>query len=211
MALEVIGSGLGRTGTKSLQTALNMLAVGPCHHMVEVFANPQSIPLWVEVGAGRPNWEAIFEGYSSAVDYPAAAWWRELAAYYPDAKVIHTVRDPEAWFASTQATIFNPEGLAAHSINTGEGPLAPFFRSFAGPFAGRLHDREFLVDHFRRHTEDVLATIPAKRLLVYEAGQGWEPLCAFLGVPVPDAPYPSENSREEFAARHAQIAAGLPT
>jgi len=201
MALEVIGSGLGRTGTKSLQTALNMLGVGPCHHMVEVFQNPQTIPLWVEAGNGRPDWDAIFAGYRSAVDYPSAAYWRQLADYYPEAKVLHTVRDPEAWFKSTQATIFAPEGPAAKGIENGEGPMAPFFRSFAGDFIGRLHDHAFLIDYFHRHTEAVKAAIAPERLLIYEAGQGWEPLCRFLGVAKPEAPYPSENSTAEFISR----------
>jgi hypothetical protein len=203
MALEVIGSGLGRTGTKSLQTALNMLGVGPCHHMVEVFAHPESMALWVEAGNKRPDWDAIFAGYRSAVDYPSAAYWRELAAHYPQAKVLHTVRDPESWFESTQSTIFAPDGAPARAMATGEGPMAPFFKSFVGDFAGHLHDRPFLVDYFQRHTEAVKAAIPAERLLIYQASQGWGPLCKFLGVAEPDAPYPSENSREEFITRAA--------
>ena len=196
MALKVVGSGLGRTGTKSLQTALNMLGVGPCHHMVEVFAHPESVPLWIEAGAGRPDWDKIFDGYGAMVDYPGARYWRELAAFYPEAKVLHSVRDPDRWFDSTQATIFAPG-----SPVTTDGPLSPFFDSFAGDIRGHLHDRAFMVDHFRRHSEAVIQAIPPERLLVYEAGQGWGPLCAFLGVPIPDAPYPSENSRAEFIAR----------
>jgi hypothetical protein len=198
MALEVIGSGLGRTGTKSLQTALNMLGFGPCHHMVEVFAHPKSMALWIEAGRGRPDWDAIFADYRSAVDYPAAAYWRELAASYPDAKVIHTVRDPDKWFESTQATIFAPDSLA---VNAGDGVMADLFQSITGPMAGRLHDRAFMTDYFRRHSDAVEAAIAPERLLIYEAGQGWEPLCGFLGVPVPEAPYPSENSRAEFIGR----------
>ena len=209
MALQVIGSGLGRTGTKSLHTAVNMLGLGPCHHMFEVMQHPESMALWIEAGAGRPQWDVIFADYRSAVDYPTAAFWRELADYYPQAKVIHTVRDPEAWFESTQATIFSPEGLTARSIATGEGPAA-FFSSFARPLIGHLHDRAFLLDWFRRHTEEVLATIAPDRLLVYEAGQGWEPLCAFLGVPVPAEPYPSENNRAEFIARVMSRPADAP-
>jgi hypothetical protein len=201
MALEVIGSGLGRTGTKSLQTALNMLGVGPCHHMVEVFAHPETMALWVEAGNGRPDWDAIFSGYRSAVDFPSAAYWRELAAYYPKAKIVHTVRDPSAWFESTQATIFAPEGMVSHAMATGEGPMAPFFTSFAGGFKEHLHDRAFLIDHFRRNTEAVKAAVPQERLLIYEPGQGWEPLCQFLGVATPEEPYPSENSRAEFIKR----------
>jgi hypothetical protein len=203
MALDVVGAGLGRTGTKSLQSALNTLGVGPCHHMVEVFQNPDSMVLWTEAGNGRPQWDAIFAGYRSAVDYPSAAYWRELADFYPDAKVLLTLRDPDAWFESTQATIFAPGGMTSQAIQAGEGPLADFFRSFTGPLRGRLHDRAFLTDHFRRHSEEVQATIPAERLLIYEANQGWGPLCRFLGVPVPAEPYPSENSRAEFIARVA--------
>jgi hypothetical protein len=211
MALKVVGSGLGRTGTKSLQSALNILGLGPCHHMVEVFAHPQSMGLWVEAGAGRPDWDAIFAGYRSVVDYPGAAYWRELAAYYPDAKVLHSVRDPDQWFESTQATIFAPDGMPARAIASGEGPAAAFFKSFIGAIGAHLHDRAFLTDHFRRHTEAVKAAIPPERLLVYEAGQGWAPLCAFLGAPVPDVDYPSENNRAEFIARMAAGAGGPPS
>ncbi len=196
MALKIVGSGLGRTGTKSLQTALNMLGFGPCHHMVEVFAHPESVPLWIEAGAGRPDWDKIFADYNSMVDYPGAHYWRELAAHYRHAKVLHTVRDPDKWFESTQATIFAPG-----SPTTTDGPMTPFFQSFMKDFSAHVHDRAYMTDYFRRHTEEVKRTIAPERLLIYEAGQGWEPLCKFLGVPVPDAPYPSENSREEFIAR----------
>lgn len=203
MALEVIGTGLGRTGTKSLHSALNMLGFGPCHHMMEVFPRPQSVPLWVAAAEGRPDWEAIFAEFRSAVDYPAAAHWRAITAYYPDAKVIHTVRDPDKWFDSTQATIFSPTGPLAEATQNEDHPMGAFFRSIVGPFSAHIHDRAFMMDYFRRHTETVKATIAPPRLLVYEAGQGWDPLCRFLGVPAPDTPYPSENTTAEFQARVA--------
>jgi hypothetical protein len=196
MALKIVGSGLGRTGTKSLQSALNMLGVGPCHHMAEVFAHPESMGLWVAAGAGKPDWDAIFADYNAMVDYPGAHYWRELVAYYPGAKVLHTVRDADAWFESTQATIFAPDSMALR-----EGPMGDFFKSFTGNIRDHLQDRVFMTDYFRRHTEAVIAAIPKDRLLIYESGQGWEPLCKFLNVPLPDAPYPSENSRAEFIAR----------
>lgn len=201
MALEVIGSGLGRTGTKSLQSALNILGFGPCHHMVEVFADADSMKLWIDAAKGRPDWEAIFDGYRSAVDYPSATYWRELATYYPHAKVIHTVRDPDTWFESTQATIFAPDGFPMRAMKSGEGVTGGFFNSFLGPLTDHLDDRAFLTAYFRRHTDEVKAATPPAQLLVYEVGQGWEPLCAFLGVPFPDQPYPSENNRAEFIAR----------
>ena len=197
MALKIVGSGLGRTGTKSMQTALNMLGFGPCHHMVEVFAHPESVPLWIEAGHGRPDWDKIFADYRSMVDYPGAYYWRSLATHFSDAKVLHTVRDPDKWFDSTQATIFAP----GSPVTQDDGPLAAFFQSFTKDFRPHMHDRAYMIDYFRRHTEDVKRTIAPERLLVYEVGQGWAPLCKFLGVPVPDAPYPSENSRAEFIAR----------
>ena len=204
MALKVVGSGLGRTGTKSLQSALNILGFGPCHHMVEVFMHPESVPLWIEAARGRPDWDAIFKGYGSAVDYPSAHYWRELAAHYPQAKVVHTVRDPDAWFDSTQATIFEPGGVQARA----QGPMIEFFKSFTGDFGEHIHDRAFMIDDFRRHNEEVKRTIASERLLVYEVTQGWAPLCAFLGVPVPDRPFPSENSRAEFIARTRAMQSG---
>lgn len=201
MALEVIGSGLGRTGTKSLQTALVRLGFGPCHHMVEVFGHPETMPLWIAAGNGNPDWPAIFAGYRSAVDYPTAAYWRELAAFYPAAKVIHTVRDPEAWFESTQATIFRAGGVADAAMAADE-VRGQFFRSFIKPpLRDHLHDRAFLLDYFERHTQAVKAAIPADRLLVYEVSDGWQPLCDFLGVPVPEGSAPQENTRAEFIAR----------
>jgi hypothetical protein len=207
MALHVIGSGLGRTGTKSLQTALNMLGFGPCHHMAEVFTKPESMALWIEAGAGRPQWDVLFTDYKAAVDYPSAAHWRALADHYPEAKVVHTVRDPDEWFESTQATIFAQAGMAVREMATEESVPGAFFKSFTAPLQGHFNDRAFLTDYFQRHTEAVKAAIPAERLLTYQAGQGWEPLCAFLGVAVPAAPYPSENSRAEFIGRSAAAAA----
>lgn len=197
MPLKVVGSGLGRTGTLSLKSALEQLGFGPCHHMMEVFAHPESVPLWIEAGEGRADWDAIFDGWGSMVDYPGAAYWRELAAYYPEARVLHSVRDPERWFESTQETIFAPTGGALNP----PAPMQPFFQSITRVFGDRIHDRAFMTDYFRRHTEEVKAAIPPERLLIYEVSQGWAPLCAFLGVEVPATPFPSVNSREEFKAR----------
>lgn len=206
MALKVIGSGLGRTGTMSLKLALEQLGLGPCHHMVEVFARPDSIPLWVAAGAGSPDWEAIFSGFQSMVDYPGCRFWRELMGYYPDAKVIHTLRDPDEWFDSTQSTIFAPRSPSTEP----PPPMRPFFDMVMSDFGGRQGDRAFMTDYFKRHTEEVLATVPKERLTVFEASQGWAPLCDFLGLPVPQTPFPKVNSREEFKARAAAHGGGPP-
>ena len=208
MALKIVGSGLGRTGTKSMQTALAVLGFGPCHHMVEVFMHPESMALWVDAAEGRPNWDLIFKDYQSAVDYPTAAHWRQIADHYPDANVLHTVRDPDKWFDSTQATIFSPANRGA-TVGSDDDMRSRFFGSFMGPLRERLDDRAWMTDYFRRHTEEVKATVAPERLLIYEVGEGWDRLCAFLGVPVPDDPYPSENSREDFVARSRAMRAAM--
>ncbi|HEV2365517.1 MAG TPA: sulfotransferase [Caulobacteraceae bacterium] len=205
MALEIVGSGLGRTGTYSMKLALEKLGFGPCHHMAEVFAHPETVSLWIAAGQGRPDWEAVFSGYRSMVDYPGAAYWRELADYYPNAKVLHTVRDPDAWFDSTQATILAPGSIADNP----PPQMAAFFEPIRRSIGGDIHNRETMVGYFRRHSEEVERAIAPERLLVYESGEGWERLCAFLGVPVPDEPFPRENTREAFIGRAATIQSEL--
>jgi hypothetical protein len=205
MALQVIGTGLGRTGTKSMHSALNILGFGPCHHMVEMFAHPETIPAWIAAGKGAKNWDQLFEGYRAVVDWPGVQHWRELVAYYPDAKIIHTTRDVEAWFESTQLTIFN----AANQSRIIGSPFEEFFNYAVADVRAHLNDRAFLIDYFRRHEAEVMATIPAERMLIYPVGSGWEPLCEFLGVPVPDEPYPRENSRRDFADRAEAVIEGV--
>ncbi|MGI9169631.1 MAG: sulfotransferase family protein [Caulobacteraceae bacterium] len=208
MTLSVIGAGLGRTGTMSLKLALETLGFGPCYHMVEVFKNPDAPALWEAaadaLAAGTPiDWGPIFEGYKATVDWPGATFWRELAEAYPAAKVILTVRDPDAWFASTQATIFRRDYAAA--------PTTPFesmlHKVIGAMFDRRMHDRDHAVAVFERHNAQVRAAIAPERLLTFEAAQGWEPLCAFLGVAAPDEPMPRANSTAEFLARLPQVVA----
>lgn len=204
MPLSVIGAGLGRTGTMSLKLALEQLGFGPCYHMIEVFKNPAA-PAWWEAAAegGAVDWERIFEGYRSTVDWPSATFYEELAEAYPDAKVILTTRDPAAWFASTQATIFRRDYTAA--------PTTPFesmvVKVIGDMFGRRVHDRDHAISVFERHNAEVRAAVAPDRLLDYEVSQGWGPLCAFLGAPVPDGPMPKANSTEAFLARMPKVVA----
>ncbi len=197
MPLKVIGAGLGRTGTMSLKLALEQLGFGPCYHMVEAINRPGAFRLWAKAGRGEPvDWEEIFRGFASGVDFPPCAFYRELARIYPGAKVILTERDPDSWFDSTQATIFNPatsERIAAVP-DMGEMMRAVAGRVFTAP----VSDRAQTIAAFHRHNEAVKRDIPPGRLLVYDVAQGWEPLCAFLGVSVPDGPFPKANRREDF-------------
>ena len=168
MTLKVVGSGLGRTGTKSLQSALNILGLGPCHHMVEVFAHPESRALWIDAAAGRPDWDAIFAGYQSVVDYPGARYWREIAAHYPHAKVLHSVRDPDQWFEIHPGDDFRAQRACRQS----RAPLGilrhhpgGFRRSSARP---RFHDGPFPPSYrgrYRRHPTGAIAALPGGRRL----------------------------------------------
>jgi hypothetical protein len=201
MTLKVIGSGFGRTGTMSLKLALEQIGLGPCYHMVEVFKNPAAPDMWTEAAQdpANANWGKIFAGYNATVDWPNATFYKELADAYPDAKVIHTERDADDWFASTQATIFADRGPM--------DPEAPFPRMIGKVifemFDGRMSDKDRLISVYKAHNAKVRETIPAERLLVYHVSDGWEPLCAFLGVPVPDGGTPNVNSREEFGSHIA--------
>lgn len=195
MTLTVLGAGHGRTGTASLKAALDRLGFGPCYHMMEVFKDEAAPARWIAACDGRADWEAIFAGYRSSVDWPGARFWRELADTYPDAKVILTVRDPDSWFRSTQQTIFARGMPPANAPD----PFAMMIRKLTLPvFGERLDERERLIAEFNRHNAEVQATIAPERLLVYDVRQGWDPLCAFLGAPVPDEPFPAVNSSEEF-------------
>lgn len=207
MALQVIGAGLGRTATFSLKFALEHLGFGPCYHMSEVLAGARrNIALWLEVVQGKPDWERIFAGYQSTTDYPACSYWRDLADYYPHAKVVLSVRDADAWFDSVSATIFSENMLGALA---GTPAAAMMQGAIFDAFGARVKDRGFMTEWFRRRNEDVIETLPAHRLLVYSPRDGWEPLCSFLGVRVPAEAFPRVNTREELTHKSHQQA-GLP-
>lgn len=196
MALKVIGAGLGRTATFSLKFALEHLGFGPCYHMSEVFAGARrNVPLWVDVVRGQYNWDAVFAGFESTTDYPACTYWRELAAFYPDAKVVLSVRDPDSWFDSVTETIFS-EKLQGSLVGTPAGEMmnGVIFRAFGD----RVNDRAFMTDWFVRRNQQVIDALPPDRLLVFSPKEGWGPLCSFLGVAVPEAPFPRVNSRNEI-------------
>jgi hypothetical protein len=202
MPLSVIGAGVGRTGTLSLKLALERLGFGPCYHMIEVFGHlDDHVPIWDRAANGeRIGWEALFEEYQSAVDFPAAAFYRELAEYYPNAKVILTVRDSHRWLKSFNDTIRHPisEPLPDRLAVWGEMVRKAVLNRV---FDGKVADDAHVVASYERHNVMVKRTIPPVRLLVYEVSQGWGPLCEFLRVPVPDEPFPKLNSTAEWRAR----------
>jgi len=203
MALKVIGAGLGRTGTLSLKLALEHIGFGPCYHMSEMLSQMRShLPLWIESAKGNPQWDTIFAGYQSTTDYPGCMFWRELVAKYPDAKVILSTRNPERWFESGAATVFS----ASHrAMFEGNPMMAEFFKLMVfDDLEDRLGNREKMVEYFNNWNQAVIEQVPAAKLLVHRSSDGWEPLCEFLGVPVPREPYPRVNSREEMTERRSR-------
>ena len=223
MALQVIGVGFGRTGTLSLRAALVRLGFGPCEHMINCFDHPERFALWAEAferktKGGPIDWAALFAGYKATVDWPGAYFWRELVNAHPQAKVILSVRDPDRWYDSVAATIFRmPKlaggGLAARGLLAVAGAFNPAARGafhlneaiiWDGTFGGRFEDRGHAIGVFDAHVAAVERTVAPDRLLVFDVTQGWGPLCAFLGVPVPDEPFPHLNDAAEFDRRIRQ-------
>lgn len=185
---------MGRTGTASLKVALETLNMGPCYHMSEVLKNPGFTEAWIDVAEGNMDWDKIFSGYSATVDNPGCNYWKELASYYPEAKVILTTRDAGKWFDSTNETIHSA-GFARFMKNSPFGEMIQ--KTMWDRMENRMQDKAYMVEFFNRHSAEVIDSIPAERLLVYQVSDGWEPLCKFLEVPVPAMEFPRINSRNE--------------
>ncbi|HVY49217.1 MAG TPA: sulfotransferase [Minicystis sp.] len=201
--LRVVGAGLGRTGTHSLKIALERLLGGKCHHMVEVLENPHQVaPFRAAAEGAMPDWRSVLAGYVATVDWPTCAFWRELAAEHPDAIVLlSTRRDAAAWWKSANETIF---------VGMRQGPPYPMpmldmaATLVKARFCADVSDREAAIAAYERHNAAVRAEVPKHRLLAWQPGDGWEPLCKALGVPVPDEPFPHVNTTEEFQAHVKQ-------
>ena len=204
MTMNVIGVGVGRTGTYSLKLAINQLGLGPCHHMEEVLKNyDDQVRLWTAAQEGSPNWLAIYKGYNSAVDWPTARFWRELLLAYPSAKFVLTVRSPARWVESFSETIYkllSERDKAPDEMRAWIEMCAAVIGSAGFPDG---LDTDGLMKAFSAHIDEVRSVIPTHQLLVYEVKEGWAPLCEFLGVPVPDDPFPRTNDRGEFWDRVA--------
>ena len=195
MSLCVVGAGLGRTGTSSLQIALERLLGGKCYHMREVFKRPEHIPLWRAAANGEaPDWRRMLSDYRAVVDWPAASFWPELSETFPDALVLLSLRDPESWWHSVSETIFRPENYRDRDPDW----YAMWTDIVRHRFTDRLDDKRACIDAFTRHNEEVRRRIPPERLLEWYPGDGWQPLCRALRVPVPDQPFPHANSKREF-------------
>jgi len=198
MALKVVGAGVGRTGTHSLKIALEQLLTGPCHHMVEILADPSQASGWTDAIEGRPvDWSTMPAGYVSLVDWPGCSFWPELSAANPDALVLLSVRDPESWYRSASNTIFQSFDKVPPEL----GPWMIAMRTLLHDrFSDRMEDPTAMMDAYERHNSAVRQAIPSTRLLEWAPQDGWDPICERLGLDVPDEPFPVVNTTDEFRA-----------
>ena len=197
MTIQLVGAGLGRTGTMSLKLALERLLGGTCHHMMEVFSHPDEVPLWHASMRGEAvDFHDLLDGYSAIVDYPGAAVWRELAAAFPEAPVLLSTRSTaDEWWQSARDTILVRRG---DTPDAGRRMVDALFRRSLGV---ELTDRQAVMAAYEAHNAAVRSEIPADRLFEYQPGDGWGPLCAALDLPEPDEPFPHTNTRKEFRER----------
>ncbi|MEM7112121.1 MAG: sulfotransferase family protein [Chloroflexota bacterium] len=191
--IKVIGAGLGRTGTMSLKLALEHLLGHPCYHMADVLAHPEHIPFWQAAARGDSvDWSTFFADYAATVDWPSTPFWLELSTLYPNALILLSYRDADAWWQSASKTIFP-------RIQNAEGAWRVMMDELlTNSFTAELANRSACIDAFNRHNESVRNAGLGSRLLVWQPGDGWEPLCQALSLDVPDVPFPHANSRAAY-------------
>lgn len=201
MALRVVGAGLGRTGTNSLMTALEKILPGECHHMYKVFVNDEA-EAWRDIGRATGDERSellakVMSKYVASCDWPSSAYWEQLAADNPDAIILLSTRTSgEAWFKSASDTIF------PNIDNVPDGPWKDMvFELFANTFTTDFLDKDKAIAAYEAHNAYVREHADPKRLLDWQATEGWGPICERLGVPVPDEPFPHTNSTEEWLNR----------
>ncbi len=199
MTIRVVGAGLGRTGTTSLKAALEQLLGGPCHHMFEVAVHQEQIPAWREAIRGDDvDWDRVLDGYVAVVDWPGVAFWRELTAHWPDALVLVSHRDFDAWYESAGSTIF---GFQDGEPDPDDQWSAMIRELFAERFTLDLGDRDAVHRLFDEHYAAVRAAVPADRSLEWTVTDGWDPICDALGLPVPDEAFPRLNTRDDWTPK----------
>lgn len=210
--MKLIGAGLPRTATLSQKVALEMLGFGPCYHMVDVLSDLDRVRPWSDALSGNANWHEIFDGFESTVDWPGSFHYRELIETYPDAKVLLSVRSGESWARSMNETIcaLHYGDTMMHDLSSARARIDPHWRAFVDLMKEMLSASGLLADGngsgttalaeaMERHNDEVREA--SGDVLVWSPADGWEPLCAFLEVPVPDVPFPRTNDGAVFAER----------
>jgi len=204
--IRLVGAGLGRTGTHSLKFALERLLGEPCYHMAEVFEHLDHVPTWHAALRGEQvDFEPVLGSYAAIVDWPGAGVWRQLAAAYPDAPVLlSTRRDAATWLKSARGTILDNGPENKMEDDPSLPGFVPMIRDMFASWEPEWRDDEAAKAAYDRHNAEVRSEVPSERLVEWQPGDGWEPLCAALGVPVPDEDFPHVNTTEEFRQRREE-------
>lgn len=211
--MKLIGAGLPRTGTLSQKVGLEVIGQGPCYHMVNILADLDLAPRWRRALHGEAQWDQIFDGFEATVDWPGSFFYRELLEAYPDAKVLLSTRNGESWARSMRETIWGVlygKNIIRY-LSDARSEIDSKWRGYielmdemwhrSGLMEGIDTTAEFMAQAMDRYNDEVQRTVPSDRLLVWSVGDGWEPLCDFLGVPVPEMPFPHLNDSKEFGER----------
>lgn len=220
MTIKVIGAGLPRTGTSSVKIALEELGFAPCYQMRELLSHPEQINFWTQASRGKAiDWDLLFKDYQGTVDFPSYRYYEQLLQYYPDAKVILTVRDAYAWYDSVLKTIYQVTEPSSGQkflktlelLDSSRKQDLDRIWSFVEKelwqldFQGKFAEKQYAIQVFHQHIEEVKQNVPLNQLLVYQVTEGWESLCRFLNVPIPNKPFPCLNKRATFKQRLRQL------
>ncbi|KAL8846063.1 MAG: hypothetical protein Q9221_008825 [Calogaya cf. arnoldii] len=219
--MKVLVIGMLRTGTLSMQAALEDLGYKSTHHMHKVFQNPGSeCSMWKEALEAkyqnkgrkftRKDWDQLLGHCQAVVDVPAAAFIPELYEAYPDAKVVIVQRDPDRWYESCCRTVMkfssSPQLKILYFLDRWlVMRLAPFMglllTSLFGPMTeDPVKRRENWIKGYTNAYDEVRRVVPPEKRLEYSLEQGWKPLCDFLGQDVPKKPFPHVNDSASFDA-----------
>lgn len=221
--LQVIGAGLPRTATSSLQAALEILGYGPCLHMAHIIPHADRQQLLIDASR-QPDREerqkqvhGLVEGYGAVVDMPAVFFLADLVDMYPNAKVILSLRpDPEIWAQSASDSLrffftrpFYWVGLLWRTDRLWYRLNMRIVEWCGERFGeGDIFKASFAVK-YDQHVREIMAERGGK-VLEFRAEDGWAPLCEYLGVEVPNAPFPRVNERKTFVLiKRIMIAKGL--
>ena len=203
MSLKIIGASFGRTASLSLKKALEILGYTNCYHMSEVVTKPEHSELWLRAWKREFIWDDIFDGYQAAVDWPVAAFWPQLMEAYPEAKIILSTREPEAWYESAKNTIFKSmdEGINSKNQEIRKRILMAKEIIVDGTFNGKLNDKKHCIKIYNENIARCKKEVDSDRLITFNPKDGWDSLCKQLACPIPNVDYPFINTTKEFEAR----------